>query len=37
VKEEEFFQIDQLEQQRAQAGKSYLEFLRVRRWAPDLV
>ena len=28
-KAEEFFQIDQLEQQRAQAGKSYLEFLRV--------
>lgn len=26
---EEFFQLDQLEQQRAQAGKSYLEFLRV--------
>jgi mannose-6-phosphate isomerase-like protein (cupin superfamily) len=25
----EFFQLDQLEQQRAQAGKSYLEFLRV--------
>lgn len=26
---EEFFQLDQLEQQRLQAGKSYLEFLRV--------
>ena len=26
---EEFFQLDQIEQQRAQAGKSYLEFLRV--------
>jgi mannose-6-phosphate isomerase-like protein (cupin superfamily) len=26
---EEFFQLDQLERQRAQAGKSYLEFLRV--------
>jgi mannose-6-phosphate isomerase-like protein (cupin superfamily) len=26
---EGFFQLDQLEQQRAQAGKSYLEFLRV--------
>jgi mannose-6-phosphate isomerase-like protein (cupin superfamily) len=26
---EEFFQLDQLEQQRAHAGKSYLEFLRV--------
>jgi quercetin dioxygenase-like cupin family protein len=26
---EEFFQLDQLGQQRAQAGKSYLEFLRV--------
>ncbi len=26
---EEFFQIEQIEQQRAQAGKSYLEFLRV--------
>jgi quercetin dioxygenase-like cupin family protein len=26
---EEFFQIDQLEKQRAQAGKSYLEFLRI--------
>ena len=26
---EEFFQLDQLEQQRVQAGKSYLEFLRV--------
>jgi mannose-6-phosphate isomerase-like protein (cupin superfamily) len=25
----EFFQLDQLEQQRAQAGQSYLEFLRV--------
>jgi mannose-6-phosphate isomerase-like protein (cupin superfamily) len=25
----EFFQIDQLEQQRQQAGKSYLEFLRI--------
>ena len=28
-KQQGFFQIDQLEQQRAQAGKSYLEFLRV--------
>ncbi len=28
-KQQEFFQIDQLEQQRARAGKSYLEFLRV--------
>lgn len=28
-KQEEFFQIDQLEQQRARAGKAYLEFLRV--------
>lgn len=27
--QEEFFQIDRLENQRAQAGKSYLEFLRV--------
>jgi len=27
--QEEFFQIDQLEKRRAQAGKSYLEFLRV--------
>jgi quercetin dioxygenase-like cupin family protein len=26
---EGFFQLDQLEQQQAQAGKSYLEFLRV--------
>ncbi len=26
---EDFFQIEQLEQRRAQAGKSYLEFLRV--------
>src|SRR5712691_9567506 len=26
---EEFFQIEQIEQQLAQAGKSYLEFLRV--------
>ena|ERR1700690_1088073 len=26
---EEFFQIDQLEAKRAQAGKSYVEFLRV--------
>jgi mannose-6-phosphate isomerase-like protein (cupin superfamily) len=26
---EEFFQLDQLEQQRSQAEKSYLEFLRV--------
>lgn len=25
----EFFQIDQLEKQRGQAGKSYLEFLRI--------
>ena len=29
MKEEEFFELDRLEQQRAQAGKSYLEFLRV--------
>lgn len=28
-KPQDFFQIDELEQQRAQAGKSYLEFLRV--------
>jgi mannose-6-phosphate isomerase-like protein (cupin superfamily) len=28
-KSEEFFQIDQVEQERAQAEKSYLEFLRV--------
>jgi mannose-6-phosphate isomerase-like protein (cupin superfamily) len=28
-KQEKLFQIDQLERQRAQAGKSYLEFLRV--------
>ena len=28
-KPEEFFQVDQLEQQRQRAGKSYLEFLRV--------
>ena len=28
-KPEEFFQIDQIEQQRARAGKAYLEFLRV--------
>ena len=28
-RDEEFFQIDQLEQERARAGKSYLEFLRV--------
>ena len=27
--QEEFFQIDRFENQRAQAGKSYLEFLRV--------
>jgi mannose-6-phosphate isomerase-like protein (cupin superfamily) len=27
--QEEFFLIDQLEQERARAGKSYLEFLRV--------
>ena len=27
--QQEFFQIDDLEQQRAQAGKSYLEFLRL--------
>jgi mannose-6-phosphate isomerase-like protein (cupin superfamily) len=27
--QEDFFQIDGLEKQRAQAGKSYLEFLRV--------
>jgi mannose-6-phosphate isomerase-like protein (cupin superfamily) len=26
---EEFFQLNQLEQKRAQAGKSYLEFLRI--------
>jgi len=29
IEQEEFFQIEQIEQQRAQAGKSYLEFLRV--------
>ncbi len=29
MKEEEFFELDRLEQQRALAGKSYLEFLRV--------
>ncbi len=28
-KPEEFFEIDQLEKQRQQAGKSYLEFLRI--------
>lgn len=28
-KQREFFQIDQLEKQRAQTGKSYLEFLSV--------
>ena len=28
-KQEEFFQIDELEQRRRQAGKSYLEFLRI--------
>ena len=28
-RDEEFFQIDEIEQQRARAGKSYLEFLRV--------
>jgi len=28
-RDEEFFQIDQIEQERARAGKSYLEFLRV--------
>jgi mannose-6-phosphate isomerase-like protein (cupin superfamily) len=28
-KPEKFFQIEQLEQQRVQAGKSYLEFLRI--------
>ncbi len=28
-KQEGFFQIDQLEQQRARTGKAYLEFLRV--------
>jgi len=28
-KQQGFFQIDQLEQQRARTGKSYLEFLRV--------
>jgi quercetin dioxygenase-like cupin family protein len=27
--QEEFFQLGQIEQRRAQAGKSYLEFLRV--------
>lgn len=27
--QEEFFQIDQIEKQRARAGKSYLEFLRA--------
>ena len=29
MSKEEFFQIDRLEQQRQQAGKSYLEFLRI--------
>ena len=29
MRDEEFFQINQLEQQRARAGKSYLEFLRL--------
>ncbi len=29
MKPEEFFEIEQLERQRQQAGKSYLEFLRV--------
>jgi len=29
MKKEEFFEIAQLEQDRARAGKSYLEFLRV--------
>lgn len=29
TKQEGFFQIDELEQQRQQAGKSYLEFLRI--------
>lgn len=29
IKQEGFFQIDELEQQRQQAGKSYLEFLRI--------
>ncbi len=29
MRKEEFFQIDQLEQQRQRAGKSYLEFLRI--------
>ena len=29
TKQEEFFQIDELEQQRQQAGQSYLEFLRI--------
>ena len=28
-KPEEFFQLDHLEQQRRQSGKSYLEFLRI--------
>lgn len=28
-KQEEFFQIDQLERQRQQSGKSYLEFLQI--------
>jgi mannose-6-phosphate isomerase-like protein (cupin superfamily) len=29
TKQEEFFQIDELEQQRQQAGRPYLEFLRI--------
>ena len=29
MRDKEFFQIDQLNQERARAGKSYLEFLRV--------
>jgi mannose-6-phosphate isomerase-like protein (cupin superfamily) len=29
MRKEEFFQIDQLEQQRQQSRKSYLEFLRI--------
>jgi len=28
-RDENFFQIDQIEQERARSGKSYLEFLRV--------
>ncbi len=29
AKQEEFFEIDELERKRGQAGKSYLEFLRI--------